>query len=125
MKKPSKKTVIAFFVGAFVGALWSGYIFFVNPTVGIDGILLQVVGFPIYVGVLMSSVLLAPVCWLTDAARTVEGKTSFCAGLYFDGGPAENFELCMVFVSYALVTGLLFVVLVKAGEVGWRFLKKE
>ncbi|MBT4153207.1 MAG: hypothetical protein HOE53_01000 [Candidatus Magasanikbacteria bacterium] len=97
MKRTPKK--IAFLIGAITGAIIIYTEFF-----GISNVpswLIDAIGFPIIIGLLVSRIILWPVCALS--------QTNICRGLGFDGGPLEWVEWTSIYLHTMVFYGLLFV----------------
>ncbi len=114
-KLTSKKNLIIFCIGAGIGFVFSLYILvWTNgyPALAPPDLLISIIRIPVLIGVFLTTGILAPVCLISDPYTT----TSWCAGLGFDGGPAQWFEFLVVHLTLAAFTGLIFLFLGKLYE---------
>lgn len=108
-----KNELMASGIGAIIGFCFSMFIFIMinlNPSFGTSSeTFMNIVGVPILSGSFLTSIILAPICAISDPYTV----TSWCAGLGFDSGPAQWFEFLMIHLSFAFYTGLIFFLVMK------------
>lgn len=94
------KKFIAFIGGCLFGG---GLLFFESILNSIPPFLVQIIGFPAKAGLIISNIILWPICKFDT--------TNICRGLGLDGGPLEWIEWAGLFGGMIIGYGLIFLLI--------------